>query len=114
MQDLVRESVYDMNIDPLIAKFIEDSGLEIRGDEKYFIIRSARKTREIDYKLSESQVENLGGEASLKKAELKAKNLAYLKERHVIKQKFEKPMRVMYLWEEVKIKKENGRVKVIH
>ena len=114
MQDLVRESVYDMNIDPLIAKFIEDSGLEIRGDEKYFIIRSARKTREIDYKLSESQVENLGGEASLKKAELKAKNLAYLKERHVIKQKFEKAMRVMYLLEEVKIKVENGSVKVIH
>ena len=115
MPKLIRETVCDITIDPLVEKLIEDKRLRIRKNDKYFVIREARKTMEINYKLSKGQVESLGGDASLKKIELKAKNLSYLKRRHLIKQKFEKPMRVMFISEEVKIKVEDdGKVKVIH
>jgi hypothetical protein len=111
MKEPKDEQTYDVDLDPLLKQLFENNAY--REDDQYFIIRDATKTQEINYQLTQDQVDSLGGEVSFKKA-LKQKSLSSSKEQqqHIIKQKFDKPMRVMFNAEEMKMKLDkNGNMK---
>jgi hypothetical protein len=114
MPGLLRETTSDVNLDPLIEQLVNKKNFHFRDDDQYFVIRQARKTKEINYLLSQESIEDLGGEAALKEAELKAKNLTYVKQRQVIKQKFDTYRRVMFCAEEIKLKRDkNGKILIV-
>ena len=105
------EHTYDVDLDPLLKQLFENNAY--RKDDQYFIIRDATKAQEINYQLTQDHVNSLGGEVSFKKA-LKQRSLLSSKEenQHIIKQKFDKPMRVMFNAEEMKMKLDkNGSMK---
>jgi photosystem II stability/assembly factor-like uncharacterized protein len=113
MPGLTRETTSDVNLDPLVEQLLTKKIKWIREKDRYFVIREARKTEEINYQLTQGQVEGLGGEASLSKAEIKANNLSYSKKHQVIIQKFQKPMRVMFNAEEIKIERDDDRIRIV-
>lgn len=102
MQNLVREILTDKDLDPIIKPFLE--GLDYRIKNRYFVIREATTVKEINFRLSKNQVGSLGGEASLKKALSMQGTIHSSKQKgsYVLQQKFEKPMRIMFLPEEIK------------
>lgn len=102
MQNLMREYLTDMDIDPVIKPFLEE--LDYRVKNKYYIIRDATSANEIDFQLSNNQVFSLGGEASLNEAISVKGEIVSAKKGglYILQQKFDKPMRIMFLPEEIK------------
>jgi hypothetical protein len=112
MVGLKRESTTDVNMDPLVEKLLNRDAIYYRPTHSYFIIRNTRKATEINYKLTQNQVERLGGENSLSNMNIEGKILTYSKETHTLSQKFDVPMRVMFNAEKIKIKEVNGKLKI--
>ena len=54
------EITSDTDVDPPSEVHVEHPDLEIRGDEKYFVIRQAQEADEIDYHLTQDVVEKVG------------------------------------------------------
>ena len=102
MQNLVREVLTDKVIGPILKSFLET--LDYRVKNSYYVIREATTVDEIDFQLNNDQVISLGGEASLNKAiSVKGKIYSSKKEgTYILQQKFEKPMGIMFLPEEIK------------
>lgn len=115
-----REFVDDLNLDKVLRPFLKE--LEYRVDNRYFVIRECRRATGINHHLTRSQVDNLGGAAAFAER-LALEGTLFKAERngeYLLQQKFEQPMRVMYLPEEIKpvtaglaqAKPELGRVPV--
>jgi hypothetical protein len=101
MQNLVREVTTDFELDPILKPFLKE--IKYRAKNRYYIIRQATTTNEIDFQLSKDQVLSLGGEAYLGKAiSAKGQVLRKTEDSYILQQKFEKPMRIMFLPEEIK------------
>lgn len=97
-----REVVNDLNLDQVLRPFLKD--LEYRVDNRYFVIRECRKAMGITHHLTQSQVDDLGGEASLAQT-LTLEGTLFKSKRNgefLLEQKFDQPMRVMFLPEEIK------------
>ena len=114
MPGLKRETTRDVNLDPLIEHLINKKDFHFREDEQYCVIRQARKTMEINYKLSQGSMDELGREAALKEAKLKTKNLSYVKQQQIIKQKFDTYRRIMFNAEEIRLRRDkNGQILIV-
>jgi hypothetical protein len=96
-----RQYVDDSDLDPVLDPWLAQH--ELRGGSRYFVIREAVLGSEITYHLSVGQVDKLGGEASLSEAAKLEGNLHTSKSGSdfVLQQTFDKPMRVMFLPEEL-------------
>ena len=106
------ECTYDKDLNPLLNQLFTEN--DYRKDDKYFIIRDASKAIGIDYRLSQEQINSLGGKSFLDKT-LRQSSLAYSKEKdqHIITQSFSKPMRLMFNIEQIKMKMgKNGVMKI--
>jgi len=102
LQDLVREVSTDVDLDKTLKPFL--GRLDYKIDNRYFIIREATTVKEINFQLTQDQVNDLGGWASLKKVLSLRGKLFYSKQgRYVLQERFDKPMRVMFLPDEIKI-----------
>jgi len=101
VQNLVREVATDHELDPILKPYLKE--IDYRVKHRYYIIREATTTNEIDFQLTKSQVISLGGEASIRKAfSAKGNIFRKKKETYVLQQKFEKPMRIIFFPEEIK------------
>jgi hypothetical protein len=101
MQNLVREVATDHVLDPVLKPYLKEMAYRVKN--RYYIIREATTTDEIYFQLTKSQVISLGGEVSLEKAfSVKGHLFRKKNEVYVLQQKFEKPMRIMFLPEEIK------------
>jgi 23S rRNA maturation-related 3'-5' exoribonuclease YhaM len=87
--------------------------VQIRKGDHYFVIREARKTLEINYRLTQQQAEDIEGKSQMQVMNLTGKNIVYLKEQQVINQKFNKPMRVMFFAEEIKFNLDGNELKIV-
>lgn len=102
MEKPEREVVDDQDLDKVLRPFLDD--LEYRVDNRYFVIRECRKASGITHHLSGSQVDDLGGEASLTDM-VSLEGTLFKADRSgefLLQSKFDKPMRVMFLPEEIK------------
>jgi hypothetical protein len=97
-----RQYVSDSDIDTVLDPWLEQH--ELREGSRYFVIREAVSGSEITYHLDRSQVDKLGGEASLTEAAKLEGNLhtSTSKSDYVLQQTFDKPMRIMFLPEELR------------
>jgi hypothetical protein len=97
-----REVVGDVDLDVVLQPFLKD--LPYRVDNRYFVIRAARTATQITYCLRRSQVDDLGGEASLAECVALQGSLftSNSNGEFELRQTFDKPMRVMFLPEEIK------------
>jgi hypothetical protein len=96
-----REVVDDMDLGRVLQPFL--NGFDYRDDNRYFVIRECRRATGLTHHLTMSQVNDLGGKASLKKAAA-LKGTLFKSERSGqfrLEKKFDKPMRVMFLPEEI-------------
>lgn len=107
MKNPVRETTTDHDIKPSLRAFMQGFSKQEYQDicrkTRYFIIRDALKTKELIYQITEKQIEALGGKASLNEALVTKGTLISSKQRrsHIIKQRFDKQMRVMFNAEEI-------------
>jgi hypothetical protein len=104
MDNSTKESTYDTEIDKVIKKALEE--YQYKRDERYFVIRDTKSTKEIDYELTRDQVDSLGGEAKIQEA-IEAKTTVFSKKgatKFELKRKFDEPMRVMFNAEEINVK----------
>jgi hypothetical protein len=102
MDEPEREVVGDLTLDKALRPFLRD--LEYRVDNRYFVIRESRRAIGVTHRLTRSQVDDLGGEASLAEV-LALEGTLFKSERSgefLLEQKFDKPMRIMFLPEEIK------------
>ena len=96
-----REYVEDNDLDPVLNPWIEQQNL--REGSRYYVIREAIAGNEITYQLDVGQVDQLGGEARIKAAELKGNlHTSKSKSEYLLKQTFDTSMRVMFLPEELR------------
>lgn len=102
MNGAVREVLDDADVDAVIDAFLQK--LRYRADNRYFLIRESRRATEMTYHLTRSQVDELGGSATLaSKAKLEGTMFkADRGDEFLLQQKFAAPMRVMFLTEEIK------------
>jgi hypothetical protein len=100
MMGTQREVITDKMVEELLREFASKG--RYKKDNRYFVIMEARSATEIHYVLTEGLVDNLGGEASLKK-NLEGRGLLCVKKarEYDLSETFEKPMRVMFLVEEI-------------
>ncbi|KPJ57905.1 MAG: hypothetical protein AMS16_00435 [Planctomycetes bacterium DG_58] len=97
-----REVVNDLDLDKVLRPFLKD--LDYRVDNRYFVIRECRKATGITHHLTQSQVDDLGGEATLADR-LALEGTLFKSERRgefLLEKNFDQPMRVMFLPEEIK------------
>lgn len=105
------EITSDTDVDPALKKFMsEHPDLEIRGDEKYFVIRQAQEADEIDYHLTQDVVEKVGGEITIDKIVESSANVISSKQHGAvtIQQKLVPPMRVTFLPDQITLVKARG------
>jgi hypothetical protein len=113
MPGLMKEKTDDMNLDRLLEQLINKKEFRFRDEEKYYVIRQARKTMEINYQLTDEVMDDLGGESSLNEAKLEGKSLTFVKEQRVINQKFTTYRRVMFNAEQLKLKRDKtGKISI--
>jgi hypothetical protein len=100
LSGVVREVTFDSDLDAAVEMFRRE---KYRADNRYFIIRECWLAKSINYNFRERYILDLGGEAVLK--QLTAKGALLSRSRsgeYVLKKKFETPMRVLFLPEEIK------------
>jgi hypothetical protein len=97
-----REYLEDADLDSVLEPWL--TALKPREGSHYYVIREVISGREITYRLNRDQVDKLGGEAALTDAAKLEGNLhaSTSKSEYVLEQKFARPMRVMFLPEEVR------------
>jgi len=96
----VREVIPDVEIDKVLPAFL--AALDYRRGHRYFVIREARKASAICYKLTQKQIENMGGEVSIQL--LSAKGNIFSSDnsgQYTLEQDFKTPMRIVFLPEEI-------------
>jgi hypothetical protein len=97
--ELIADAEFDLGITPFMEK------LRIREGNRYFVIRNARKASAIHYRLSRTQVDDFGGEASIT-GKFRAEGKLLRSDRtgeYILEQVFKTPMRVMFLPEELRV-----------
>jgi hypothetical protein len=97
-----RQYVDDADLDGVLDPWLAQH--ELREGSHYFVIREVVSGSEITYHLDRGQVDKLGGEASLTEAAKLEGNLhtSTSKSDYVLQQTFDKPMRIMFLPEELR------------
>jgi hypothetical protein len=97
-----RQLVEDADLDAVLAPWLKQHAL--REGFRYFVIRETVSGSEITYHLDHGQVDKLGGEASLTEAAKLEGNLhgSTSKSEYLLQQTFGKPMRIMFLPEELR------------
>lgn len=97
-----RQFVDDADLDSVLNPWLAQ--LQLREGSRYFVIREVVSGSEITYRLDTGQVDKLGGEASVTEAAKLEGNLhtSTSKSDYLLQQKFDKPMRVMFLPEELR------------
>ena len=111
IKNALLEITSDTDVDPALKKFMSDHpDLEIREDEKYFIIRQAQEADEIDYQLTQDLVEKVGGEVTIDKIVESNANVISSKQHGVItiQQSLVPPMRVTFLPDQISLVKARG------
>ena len=97
---VVREVTFDDDLDGAVETFRRE---KYRVDNRYFIIRECWLAKSIDYSFSEKYILDLGGEALVKQITAKGTLLSRGRSgEYVLKRKFQTPMRVLFLPEEIK------------
>lgn len=97
----VMESTTDADVDKPVESFLE--GFKLRKGERYFIIRQARKASGMRYRLTRSQVADLGGEVKVGE-QLSAQGKVFSSDssnQYVLEQDFPVPMRIAFLPQEI-------------
>ncbi len=111
MDDTEKETLVEKDVVELIDKSFKD--MKPDPSSRYIIIREARSTKEIDYMFTKNQVDNLGGKVEIEKAVTSANaNLEFSKTADTefkLQRKFDQPMRVMFLAEEIQFPEEEIR-----
>lgn len=98
--DSVRQSTFDAALDRALTPVLKD--LKYRVDNQYYIIRETRSATAMVYRLTQAQLGEIGGEASLSVAlNLKASMDVGQGGLYEINQTFPERMRVMFLAEEI-------------
>lgn len=97
-----REVTTDQDIEAALVTFLDT--LDYRVDNRYFIVRECRTARAMSFTLSDLQLIDLGGQVMLKKLVSGRGTLVRSsRTKHwELNQQFPKPMRVMFLPEEIK------------
>jgi hypothetical protein len=97
-----RQFVEDADLDAVLDPWLKQH--ELREGSRYFVIRDTVSGNEITYHLDRGQVDKLGGEASLTDAAELEGNLhtSTSKSDYLLQQTFDKPMRIMFLPEELR------------
>jgi hypothetical protein len=101
MGNTINEATYDLEIEEVIKQALEKH--EYKKDNRYFVIREAKATKKIDYELTRSLVDNLGGEAKIAE-KIDSKTTVFSRKDNlnfVLKQEFNEPMRIMFKPEEI-------------
>lgn len=100
ISDPEKEETTDIAIDEVLDPFLQR--LDYRIDNRYFIIREARLASAMKYYLSEQLVNNICGDASrIVNSKVKGEFKRTGKGVFEINQKFNEPMRIMFLPEEI-------------
>ncbi|MCW3122260.1 MAG: hypothetical protein JWQ38_1752 [Flavipsychrobacter sp.] len=117
-----REITTDLAIADALKAFWDK--LEYRADSEYYLIREARTCTGIIYELTDSQMNELGGEATFQNSISLKGNLFKLDKSkgYNLKGEFPAPLRVMFLAEQIKPRTRNlgagqiqfGKVPVTH
>lgn len=111
MDDTEKETLVEKDVVELIDKSFKD--MKPDSSSRYIIIREARSTKEINYMFTKNQVDSLGGKAEIEKAITGANaNLEFSKTADTefkLQRKFDQPMRVMFLAEEIQFPEEEVR-----
>jgi len=105
MDDSVRETTADIDIDPLVKKTLER--ITVREEDRYFVIRETSATKQISFELKREQVDRFGGEAKIQE-KIEAKATIFSKKDATtfeLKRKFDELMRVMFVAEEIHVEK---------
>ncbi len=114
MDDTEKETLVEKDVVELIEKSFKD--MKPDSSSRYIIIREARSTKEIDYIFTKNQVDSFGGKAEIDKAIKEANaNLEFSKTADTefkLQRKFDQPMRVMFLAEEIQFPEEEVRFRV--
>lgn len=99
--DPVRQAVTDASLDHALAGFLPT--LKYRADNHYYIIRETRSASALTYQLTQTQLGELGGEASLHVVVSAGATMGMGKSGfYEINQTFPERMRVMFLAEEIR------------
>lgn len=102
ISDPVREYVSDAELGKVLPAFLD--ALDYRKGHRYFVIRETRKASAMRYSLTQQQVNDFGGKASVSE-KLSAESKLFSSDssgRYTLKQTFKMPMRVMFLPEEIR------------
>ena len=98
--DPVRQSTFDATLDRALAPILKN--LKYRLDNRYYIIRETRSATAMVYRMTQAQLGEIGGEASLSVAlNIKANMDVGQGGVYEINQTFHERMRVMFLAEEI-------------
>jgi len=98
----VMEIVSDVELEKTLPAFIEKHNF--RQGHRYFVIRQARKVTAMRYRLTNKQVNDFGGEASVGK-HLSAQGKVFSSDsngQYVLEENFKSPMRIAFLPEEIR------------
>ena len=97
----VKEYITDFDLEKVMPAFREK--VKYQKGNRYFVIREARSAKSMRYKLTRKQVDSFGGDAKVG-TEVSAKGNVFSSDSrgtYSIEQAFPKPMRVMFLPEEI-------------
>jgi hypothetical protein len=95
------ETTTDMAIEGAVDAL--GARLRYRADNRYFVVRAVRCAAGMTYRLSDEQVDELGGEASLEHVAEERAEVSFRRRRaYELDQRFPEVMRVMFLAEEIK------------
>lgn len=96
-----REVTTDAAIEGAVDALADRLGY--RADNRYFVVREARRAAGLTYRLTDEQVDELGGDATLEGLAEQSAELALRRRgRYEIDQRFAEAMRVMFLADEIK------------
>ena len=98
----VMEIVSDVELEKILPGFIEKHNF--RKGNRYFVIRQARKVSAMRCRLTKTQVENFGGNASVAE-QLSAQGKVFSSDssgQYILEETFKTPMRIVFLPEEIR------------
>jgi hypothetical protein len=96
-----QETTTDMAVEDAVDALGER--LRYRADNRYFVVRSVRRAAGMTYRLSDEQVDELGGEAKLEHVAEESAEVSFRRRRaYELDQRFPEVMRVMFLADEIK------------
>lgn len=102
-----REYLDDRDTDNAIREVL--TGIKIRSDNKYYIIRETLRSNSLKFKVNKNWIAEIGVEADIKKLIQSKTNATWQEGSEIsIDKTFDKPYRIWYKAEELEIKESLG------